>query len=470
MLRKDPTKLQLTTIFAHVIFISMGLYYNYDFPQLYESEIISKFQVSTEKIGLLYSLYSIPNFPILIFATPMISKIGLGLTAIFANSLIFFSNILIFFAFYTKNYNFFLLGRGLLGCGGEICVITVYTIAERWFKGKFLSFAQGSCRALAFASMIFGFYFGPQFLLKTRSMQLSLLICGLVSFIGFGSSLGYFIWEKIFNKKLQVQQKSLFESGIQRRTESQSSRSLLYESRLTQRKKEVEEEKHFRLKDVKKLRGLFWMLAILFGFGSQGYFQFINFATDCLTHRYGYTFEKAKNLLSLVPLIMMILMPIFSGLIVKIGRKGYFLLGSFLIFLVNFLLMLKFPSVPGDYVYIIIGSIGVGYCLFVATIWPCMTLAAPSKATSVALGFGLNFQNLFLTVMPLVFGEINEKRDIRAYNNSIGLLAVMMMLSVLLCLVVIVVDFKTGRLLDLPENDIKVAVIRQEMEDEIKEK
>lgn len=457
MAKIEPTNSQLLTIFLHVIFISVGVYYNYDFPQLYEAEIISKFQISTEKLDFLYTIYSLPNFIILIFATPLVAKIGLGMSSILTSGLIFFSSILMFLGFYTNNFTYLIIGRGIIGSGAEICVISVYTIAERWFKGKFLSFAQGSCRALSFASMAFGFYFGPQFLIKTRSMQLSLFICGLVSFTGFLASFGYWVFEKIFKRKLKERRLSLFES-------------LNLESRLTREKEEDDKKKKdFGLKDVKKLSGLFWLLAFLFGFGCQGYYQFLNFATDCLTHRYGYSFEEAKDKLSLLPLIMMILMPIFSAGIVKTGKKGFVLLISFLIFLVNFVLMLNYPETPGNYVYLIIGSISVAYCLFVATIWPCMTLAAPSKATAVALGFGLYTQGVFLTFMPMVFGRLNENRDVKAYNNSIWLLVLMMAVGVLLCFVVIIVDFRTGKLLDLPENDERVAKIRQRMEDEMNE-
>lgn len=451
--KKAPEKSHLLTIFFHLIFISLGVYYNYDVPQLYEAQIISKFKITTEQLDYLYSSYSIPNFFILIFATPLISKIGLGFTALTTNFLVFIAALLVYTAFYTNNFVIFVIARAFAGAGAEMCVISVYTIAERWYKGKFLSFAQGCCRALSFAAMSFSFYFGPQFYFKTRNMNLSLFFCGLVAFFGTLASVGYYIWEKIFFRTIDL---DLKEEGI-RESMVKSKASGIKEN-----KKKVD----FSLKQVKQLKGLFWLLALLFGFGCQGYYQFIGFATDCFIQRYGYTFEEAKNKLTLIPLISMILMPIFSGLIVKIGKKGFVLLLSFSLFLLNFLLMLSYPETPGNYIYAIIGLISVAYCLFVATIWPCMTLSAPSKATSVALGFGLNIQNLFLTAMPLIFGQINLKRDVKAYNNSLRLLCLIMILSIFLNIVVIYVDFKTGKLIHLPENDERVALIRQEMEDD----
>lgn len=349
-----------------------------------------------------------------------------------------------------------IIARTVIGCGAELCVISVYTIAERWYKGRFLSFAQGSCRSISFASISVAFYFGPQFLIKTRSMYLSLFVCGIVSFVGFVASFGYYILENVLKSQARKKRKLDYESLGQN---EEKNKSLKVE-------KEDEKEKSFNLRDVTKLRGLFWLLAFLFGLGCQGYYQFINFATDCLTNRYGYSFSEAKNKLSIIPLVSIILMPIFSGMIVKIGKKGFVLLVSFIIYLVNFLLMLSYPEKPGNYIYWVIALISIGYCLFVSTIWPCMTLAAPSKATSVALGFGLNAQNLFLTLMPLVFGKINENRDVKAYNNSLKLLVLIMIASILLNLVVIVVDFRSGKLLHLPENDERVAIIRQEMEDD----
>lgn len=101
-----PTNLQLVLIFLHILFISIGIYYNYDFPQLYEAEIISEFRINTEQLDYLYSVYSIPNFVLLIFATPLIGKTGLGMMCLLSTAVIFFFDSKIPLILYKKLHLF----------------------------------------------------------------------------------------------------------------------------------------------------------------------------------------------------------------------------------------------------------------------------------------------------------------------------------------------------------------------------
>lgn len=85
-----------------------------------------------------------------------------------------------------------------------------------------------------------------------------------------------------------------------------------------------------------------------------------------------------------------------------------------------------------------------------------MTLVIPQQATSVALGLAYTAENVLLSILPGVFGYINEDRTITAYNNSLYILRILGIVAFFGSLVVMLVDFKTGSRLHLPENHEKV--------------
>lgn len=92
-LEKEPEiKLSKNLMFgllACMLFINVGNFYSYDFPQLFESVLISKFNVDALKISFLYAIYSIPNFVFAPLLSIMLNHTGLGLGAIILSSMVF---------------------------------------------------------------------------------------------------------------------------------------------------------------------------------------------------------------------------------------------------------------------------------------------------------------------------------------------------------------------------------------------
>ena len=70
-------------------------------------------------------------------------------------------------------------------------------------------------------------------------------------------------------------------------------------------------------------------------------------------------------------------------------------------------------------------------------------------------------QNLFATGLSLLFGWINHDRDAAAYQKSIWVLLGMSAFSLLLSVWVLILDFRTGSIIHLPENDPRVKKLRE---------
>lgn len=92
-LDKEPeiklSKNLLFGLLACMLFVNFGNIYSYDFPQLFESVLISKFDVDAIKISFLYAIYSIPNFIFAPLLSIMLNHTGLGFGAIILGSMVF---------------------------------------------------------------------------------------------------------------------------------------------------------------------------------------------------------------------------------------------------------------------------------------------------------------------------------------------------------------------------------------------
>jgi MFS family permease len=434
----------LMFIFIITMFMSLGAYYNFDLPQIYEDVIIHQFDVSPVEVESLYSIYSSPNFIFTPLGSLMLSFTGLGLGMVITNALVFFGSLVIASGFYFNQFKWVFLGRGLFGMGAEVAIICQATISEKWFSGKALSFSQAINRTISFMGISFAVFMGPKILIEKRTMDTSLFLYSVVAFFSFMISVVYCVFE-IFYEKKHGQVGPLVQMTASKLEQFEASQS------------------KFKLRNLKQFSPLFWLLAVVFAVGSQSYLMFISFSTDCMMNRFGYDYEGAKNMIFLVPLFCIVFMPVLSLLISKYGKKGFWLFFSFALGGAAFFLMSRMPVMPANYMYFFMAAIALHYSIFVATIWPSMTLSVPPQATAVALGLATTFQNVFITSLPTLFGLLNKARTVRNYNTSLFCLVCINVFGIIVMVMVIVLDFKTGKRIHLPENDPRVEKMRLAM-------
>lgn len=438
----------LAMVFFFTMLMNVGVYFNYDFPQLYEDIMIKRFNITPVSVEFLYSIYSFPNFITTPLGSILLSTIGLSTGIVIFNSLAFIGPVIIALGFFFNKFWIIVVGRIVFGLGGELCLIAQATISERWFSGKGLSFSQAINRTFGFLSVTSAFYFGPEFLIKTKSMEITLVLCGISSFIGFSVAVGYLFvdmgYKKAENAKIQDKQRNEVAVGQEQQEQHQ-------------------EETGFKLSNIKKMGKLFWLCGTTFAIGSQIYLQFLSFATDCFVSRFAYTYEEAKDMLSLIPIFCMCLLPPTSIFVVWFGRKGFLLFMSFVMGGGSILFMRTLPPNPGSIMYLVLFFFSFYYALFVVVVWPSMTLSVPPVATAVALGLATTVQNIFITLFPFIFGYINRDRTPAQYDQSLLVIVGMAVVSGLLSILTIIVDFKTGGKLNMPENNPKVTELREEM-------
>jgi hypothetical protein len=126
-LDKEPpieySKNLLYLLMLFMIFQNFGVYFIYDFPQLFEEVLINKFEITPLQVSYLYAAYSIPNF----VSAPLISVIlnytGLGYGTVMLSSLVYFSSMIMYYASQHEIYWLMLVARAVYGVGGESLLI-----------------------------------------------------------------------------------------------------------------------------------------------------------------------------------------------------------------------------------------------------------------------------------------------------------------------------------------------------------
>ena len=180
------------------------------------------------------------------------------------------------------------------------------------------------------------------------------------------------------------------------------------------------------------------------------------FFIDFFVQRFGYDYLEAKNLNVIVPICMITMIPILSGIIIKVGKKGLFMLASSIIAVACFHTLESIPSKPSVIVTFCLIGIGLFNSISNICVISSLMLVVPEQAVSVAMGLFSTLCNVLMTTMPVLLGKINKPRNAEAYNRSIFLLKMMGVIALVSSVGVILVDFRTGKRIHLKENDKRV--------------
>lgn len=421
-----------TIMLSSAFFWSGGAFF-YDFPQLFEEILIKKFGVSTVEVGILYSVTSTPSVIFTPFTGFIAGYIGLNTTAVILSSLIFSGVLISYIAVASNNFMFLIIGRGLFGFAYESAYVVAASCTEKWFTGRFLSMAFAFNRSLCYLLSSIAAYIQPTLFITNRTLETPLFVYG--AFAGFCAFTGfvYFILDRKYEKKI-----------------------------LNSEENEISEEK-MSLKDLKKIGSQAWIILVIFAVMSQCLYQFTNIGTDCLMKRFGFDYIEAKNRIALIPIVNMIMIPVFSSITSCIGKKGIFLTAGALLITVNYT-FLSFLGTEKDE-RVVFGVIGVGvfFSLLTATFWSSFSLLLPKQAVAVLFGFAITSQNLLLSLLPPVFSYFTKERTHEAYQRSFYLLIGIGAFSLVLCLVLTIRDIKGSKAMHLPENHELVAENRKRM-------
>lgn len=139
------------------------------------------------------------------------------------------------------------------------------------------------------------------------------------------------------------------------------------------------------------------------------YVPFMDNANSLYQKRFCFSQVSSGKALVITYLVAALCSPPLGYLIDKVGYKRYFIITSFIIFLVAQMIILFFPQCEnaqenGSMVGLVF--IGLGYCFYGNCILPSVPLVVKKKVTGTAFGIMQMIESIALAFFPLISGAI----------------------------------------------------------------
>lgn len=444
-LKKKPkigNKILIPVLFL-VIQLNLGSYYSFDVPQELANNFTKKFRKSPADVEFLYSLWALSAIPLGLISGIIIKKISALSTALLCSFLITVSGILTNLAIEKNQYKWIIIGRILLGFAAEPLMVAQSTLISEWFTGKYLSLASGLSNAMNNLGQALGYFLSSLVYVKSRDMA---------------SPFFYSTWSNVFSTVCCILYGFYDLKYLEKVKEANAIEESLNESDDVYDEGDDEEINLKYLKDLFDIRIILSIL--LFNFGELTYFMFTNISTEFMIRRFNYDILEAKNLILILPLSTVFFIPFYSTLSIKKGIKTKLYLLGYIFALISYVLMAILPVENTNIILVSMVLIGQFWSIVGSIVFSSIIIVTPSRSIPLVLGVGFFFNDIFLTIVPFIFGKIVKKDDIEGYQNALYGLVVLAVIGIILSLIMLAVDKKRGGILDLPENSVEASRLK----------
>lgn len=349
---------------------ALGSYFAYDSIGPITPVLKEALGIGSEKIGMLYSIYSVAAIILLVAGGFLTDKLGVRVGSILYVASFALAAILTA----SGDYKIMLVGRFLLGFGSECFYVVTNKIIAKWFKGRELAFAFGINLTLMRLGTFLAL-FGLGWISEVAgSWQNALWIVAGICCFSVVAAVGYFFMDRYESRKVKIEEE------------------------------EEEEEARLTFKDALSYNKSFWYIAILCVTFYSAIFPFTAFSTDFFVEKYGLTMNAAGRLSSLIIFMSMIISPFFGAFVDKFGRRGTLLvIGSLL--LVPCHVMMGYTNIT-PYVPMIL--LGISFSVVPAVLWPAVPMIVREGKLGTAYSLIGMVQNIGLFLFPLVIGRIRD--------------------------------------------------------------
>ncbi len=366
--KPEPTTIFRWTALVFLSLAMFGNYFVYDMLPPVNDLLVKYLHFSQSQIGMLRTLYSVPNIFMVLLGGILIDKIGVKKAAIIFVSLSLFGVIL------SLNANFDIMATGwfFFGLGTESLIVAITTSLVKWFKGKELAFAFGINLTIArlgsfgaensptWAHSLFNYWQDPLYLS---------LIAGIISAVAI-----------VVYYYLDTKADKIF----------------------TMKKADDTDKVVFR--DIFNFKASYWYIVLLCVTFYSAIFPFQTFAVKLFQDVDGVSRATGGFLNSMPIFFAMILTPIFGLLADKIGKRATLMMvGSVL--LMPIYLVLVYTNVSP---YIPMAVLGIAFSLVPAVLWPSVALVVPESKLGTAYGLMTMIQNIGLAGFNFLIGWVND--------------------------------------------------------------
>lgn len=452
--------------------LNFGNYYIQDIPQELAGNFLTFFNKTPADVEFLYTLYSTPATIMAVVSGFVISWLTPTLTAVIAAYMMFFSAALSMLGTHTHEYKWILIGRFIYGLFGEPIQITQNTLIAEVFDGKSLSLAVGLGQVTSNLGLSASNYLTGKVWLSSRNISVPFFFGAISCMISVLSS---FTWAfiDIFGYKKFLDSESENDNSSTEPLKEDN------ESALAMSDKE-EEGTHSHggkidfsmIKDLKD--PVIIILIILLMLSNQSYYLFTSMSTECLIKRFGLSLIEAKDRLFILPLLSTPMIPVYSGLLVRFGKKPLLFIIGYILCIGSYVLMSFLPAVEGsgdeqthtstkNLLYISIVLLSQFNAIRGSLVYSCIALASPTVSLPLAFGIGLFSSNLMGAIMPNILGRVIKADTHEAFQHGIWCIGLVACLGLAMSIFLWITDKSQGGLLWFPENGPKARYLKKKI-------
>ena len=375
-----------------IISVAMaGNYYIYDSINALERIFIDRLGFSATQFGWLNASYSVAAVLTLLVGGIIIDRIGTK------KSILAFAVVCLLGAAITASKGsvpIMIVGRTVLGLGGESMIVAITTALAKWFKGKELSFAFGINLTIARLASVAADNsptwasraFFPQGPTGEPSWQRPLLIAVGAALLAIVCSTVYWMLESRAEKQYE-----LGKAG---------------------------ETDRLEFKGIFRFEFSYWLVVGLCFTFYSAIFPFRTFAIDLFTNKilaaHGglaaseavkvIALKQAGSLNSLLPFTAMIATPLFGLLVDRVGKRAWFMMFGSLLLMPVYLMMAYSPIS----LYVPVALMGIVFSLIPAVMWPSVAYIVDQSRLGTAYALMTLIQQIGFFLLNLLIGKAND--------------------------------------------------------------
>jgi MFS family permease len=389
--RPEPSRLYRWLVLIFISLAMAGNYYIYDSINALERIFIDHLGFSATQFGWLNASYSVAAVATLLVGGVIIDRIGTK------RAILGFALVCLLGAGITAARGSavtMIVGRTVLGLGGESMIVAVTTALAKWFKGKELSFAFGINLTIARLASVAAdnsptwanraFY--PQGPTGEPSWQGPLLIAVGAAVFAVLCSTIYWALEGRAEKQ--------YELGKAGQTDK------------------------LELKGILRFEMSYWLVVGLCFTFYSAIFPFRTFAIDFFTNKilsaHGglqaaeavrvVSLEQAGRLNSLLPLAAMFATPLFGLLVDRVGKRALFMMLGSVLLMPVYLMMAYSPTS----LFVPVAMMGIAFSLVPAVMWPSVAYIVDQSRLGTAYALMTLIQQIGFFLLNLLIGKAND--------------------------------------------------------------
>ena len=356
--------------------------YIFDIPAGLEQVIIQTLNIDVSRYALLYSIYSWPNVVFTVVGGILVDQFlgaRLGLLLFMVVSTI--GQLVMALGGFFNTFWLMVVGRFVIGLGGELALITTNAFAAVWFKGKEITFVFALLGTCAGLGGVCGIYLNEVLYDYFKFVSDKHIQLGITLSVSFGMMVLFCILSFVLLVMDKRAEKIL--------------------------KRHNSTEKGFSLRDFKSFNINYWLVLVITVSYFASYYPFIAVAQLFYTSKFGLSVNQA-NIANVITYAVQIFSPLFGLMIDLTGFHMFWGLIAALPMLGAHVLLLL--SNGSFYIPFVASSvIGISHSCYCAAMWVAPALLVKEHQLSTAYGLFEAVLNIGYAVINLIAGHVIDK-------------------------------------------------------------